>query len=956
MSKQYPTLKRLFILGVFFLITLILTLCLNHASFATDKIVSSTVINAQYQNGNQLVEKGIEYYEEGKFQEAIQKWEIALKIYQKNKQLAKQAIVRVNLAIAYKKLGDLEQPIKQWKQIVTLHRQLGNPISTGRALTELGQAYSDSGHWRKAISILCGVREAEIEDKQININQKKYKSNCLQESALEISRTQKDIKGEVAALGSLGEVYRKLAKYNLAARYLYYAKQKVDVYNISWKSEILNSLGNVYLAKVKLWIVYTESAFKSRLPKYKKLARETESYYQNAWNNFQNSYQIALEQKDKPAQMKALINLIQLNSYSRKLNIYQKLESNSISSAINEKDNNFYDTNQLKKIINKAIALLDKLPDSLQKVYAAISLANLSADDNITSPFTQCSTKRQFSDDKILALLNGAVKTANNLKDSRSKSFALGAAGHFYECQKYYDKALELTHKAILAADYKLQAKDSLYLWEWQQARLLEKIGNESDVISAYEQAFQTLEKIRRDISTTNRDLQLNFRDIIQPLYRKLASLKLEQVIAKTSLNQKKMTKYRKDNQDNKELEKALEIIDSLRFAEFQNYFGNDCITAAITPQKVDELIGGTEAKTAILSSIFLEDKVAILLSLPDTSQHLEWIEEKDNQKITPQELESEIITFLSKLRGQQKFRADDSPQAQQVYNHAKKLYDLIIRPFEEKGYLNQDKVQTLVFVQDGLFRSIPMSALIDKNLDKYLIEKYAIATTPSLRLTAPKEDKRKMDRAMVFSFNEKAEIDGQLFEPLSFISDEIKALKKLFSSIRILSSDDFTTSHLKNQRRKTVYPVIHIATHAQFGIIPEDTFLVIDKNKKLTISDLERFLREISDDRNAVELLTLSACQTAAGDERANLGLAGIALEAGVKSTLASLWSVNDESTSILIQEFYQNLRAGKTKAQALQKAQIALINNPNNKFVIREEYKKPYYWSPFIIIGNWL
>jgi len=464
--------------------------------------------------------------------------------------------------------------------------------------------------------------------------------------------------------------------------------------------------------------------------------------------------------------MRALVNLIQLNSNNVNFKQYRKLESTSNSPVIKDKDNNFnslYDVNKQKNLINKALALLDELPESQQKVYAAINLANLSTDDKITSPLTQCSTKQQLSDDKILALLNVAVKTANNLQDSRSQSFAFGAAGHFYECQNDYNLALKLTHQAILAADYKLQAKDSLYLWEWQQARLLEQTGNQSDAISAYEKTFSTLEKIRSDIVASNKDLQLNFRDVIQPLYQKLASLKLEQATTKISFNQKNILKSDKGNQANKELNRALEIIDSLRLAELQNYFGNDCITTAISTQKVDELLGGSEGKTAVISSIFLDDRVAILLALPDKSQHIEWIEQVNNQKITQKELEAEIINFLTELRGQQRFRVDDSPEAQKVYKSAKNIYNFIIRPFEEKGYLNQDEIQTLVFVQDGLFRSIPMSALIDKNSGKYLIEKYAIATTPSLRLTAPKQSSRKINRAMLFGFKEQADIDGKL-------------------------------------------------------------------------------------------------------------------------------------------------------------------------------------------------
>ncbi|WP_414624186.1 DUF2225 domain-containing protein [Calothrix sp. CCY 0018] len=939
MSKQYPVRKSR-ILAAFFVVSFILSLCLTHVSIATNQLGFGTVAKAQDRNASQLVEKGIKYYDEGKYREAVQEWETALNIYQKNKQFPEQAIVSGNLANAFEKLGDLEQNIKYWNAAVNLYQQTENSREKGRALAELGQAYSNSGQYKKAIEILCGEEESEIEEDKINIYKIKRKSNCLPSSALEISRAQNDIKGEVAGLGSIAEAYRLLAKYNLANKYLNYA-EKIGVDDLSLQ-KISNSLGNVYLGKAQLWTFYADSAKESGLPKFNNIAVKADSYYQNAQKNFQKSYGIAVTQNNKSAQMKALINLIQVNSRIQKLKL--------------SPDEN-YQTSERANAENKtqALSLLDRLPDSPQKAYAAIELANLSADDSVTSPFTQCPKKRQLPDEEVVGLLNKAIKISNNIKNSRAQSFALGAAGHFYECENNYSQALELTRKAILAADYKLQANDSLYLWEWQQARLLEKRGKESDAIAAYEAAFQTLEKIRADIITADRDLQLDFRDVIQPLYRKLASLKLEKANPKVSLNQK-ASKQADKNQQVQELDTARNIIDSLRLAELQNYFGNDCISALITPQKVDELVGGEEGKTAVFSSIILENKAAILLSLPDNSQHIEWIKQTNNQIITREKLESEIRTFLEELIKQHTFRAEDSDEAKKVYAQAENFYEWIIRPFEEKGYLNQDLIDTLVFVQDGLFRSIPMSALIDKNQDRYLIEKYAIATTPSLNLTAPKAAKGKTNRAMLFGFSEKATIDEKEYPALEYVNKEIKALQELFSSYKVLNYQDFSLADSNEKPQKTDYPIIHIATHAQFGIIPEDTFLVLGDNNPLTISDLEKSLRKFSSNPNEIDLLTLSACQTAAGDDRATLGLAGIALQSGVRSALASLWSVNDQSTSILVKEFYQNLRQGKSKAQALQQAQIALIRNPNKISDIQEEYKKPYYWSPFIMIGNWL
>ncbi len=920
MSKQYPSIKNRF-LPALFLISLTLTLSISDVTLLTQKIEFGTVVKAQNQNPSQLVEKGVEYYQQGEFRKAIEQWKIALQIYRKNQQLDKQAIVLGNLAIANQKVGDIEQSVKQWEEVVSLHRQLKNHLETGRALTELAQAYSSLGQPKKAIEFLCGVEEEEIEEKKIG-----EKSSCFRESALEIAKSQEDEQGKVAALGSLGEAYRQLAQYELAIKYLEDAK---EISNANNNFLIENSLGNVYLSQAQLWILRAESAQINREDKYDEFINEAKLSYQNAEKSFLNSLQIATNKNDESVQMRAIMNLIQIYFRSKRFNLF--------------------DQNKLNQSIEEALVILDKLPDSPQKVYAAIDLANLPGENINTLPLTQCSiteqSNRKLSSREVKKLFNKAVKIANKIQNLRSQSFALGAKGHYYECQGNYDRALDFTRQALIIADQNLQAKDSVYLWEWQTGRLLQKKGNQLKAIDAYERAFQTLEKIRGDILTANRDLQLDFRDVIQPIYRKLAELKLEQIDEKISFQQKG-NKQVKENNDR--LTEARTIIDSLRLAELQNYFGNECILAAIRPQQVDELLGDD---TAVFSSIILENEAVILLNLPNQESstqesYFEWIKQENGQNITTQELNRLIKEFRQSLVNAPKEFVYDTTQAA-------KLYKMLIAPFEK--YINPEKIKTFVFVQDGLFRSIPMAALYNSNQNKYLIEKYAIATTPSLRLTAPKKLNTENSRALISGVNQSADIDGQKFSALSNVNREIKSLQKIFPNTEPLLNQNFTLSNLRQRLNKNIYPVIHIATHAQFGIIPEDTFLVAGNNQKLTINELEKVLREFSGGINSIELLSLTACETALGDQRATLGLAGIALQVGVRSALASLWAVRDKSTPILVEEFYQNLRAGKSKAEALQQAQIKLLQAKELDDV-NDQYDNPGYWAPFIMIGNWL
>jgi CHAT domain-containing protein len=167
--------------------------------------------------------------------------------------------------------------------------------------------------------------------------------------------------------------------------------------------------------------------------------------------------------------------------------------------------------------------------------------------------------------------------------------------------------------------------------------------------------------------------------------------------------------------------------------------------------------------------------------------------------------------------------------------------------------------------------------------------------------------------------------------------------------------NEQFTRRSLEQELKQAVYPIIHIATHGHFGTIPEDSFLVTGNNQKITITQLESDIRRFSGGSEPVELLALTACQTGIGDDRATLGMAGMTVQAGVRSALASLWYVDDAFTQELVAKFYDNLRSSfedsatlspMSKAEALQEAQKALINQ--NKKI------HPAQWAPFILIGK--
>lgn len=912
-SRHHHFRVRCVLVVLLFLSSLTFCLWLNYFPFTAWQARWGGVAIAQSPNTSQLVQQGIERYKAGEVLDAIASWQTALTAYQSTNNLANAAIVREKLAIAYRQIGQFDRAIYHWKGAIANYRQQGDYKKVGRLLSELAQTYSRLGQNREAIALLCGASETD--------------KDCPESegSALQIARKFSDREGEVAALGSLGEAYCLRGKYNKAIETLEASLKITQKINFPiYHSSILNSLGNAYFSKAQLNEQRANSAkFRNAENKASEFIKEATSDYKIALDYFNNSLKITRNQNDRWGQIRTLLNLIQIYSRSK--------------TAIFP-DN----SSQAEQALQEALYQFEKLPNSTNKVYVAINLAELEQVvffSNSTLFSDRC-LPRKLNDSQAEELLKKAVSIAQTIKDSRSESFALGKLGHLYECRKDYNKALDYTKQARLAADQKLRAKDSLYLWEWQAGRIFKAQGKEFEASSAYERAIATLEgegSIRDNLLITERDLQFSFRDTISPLYREFARAKLERAGALPITSQE----YQK------ELDSALNAIDSLKLAELQNYFGNDCVFAVLDKERVDDL---EREDTAVFSSIILEDRTAIVLSLPNPEhkfnpkierrlKKFQWI--NDSKKLT-----EDLKNFRVNL---QKFYDPTDP----FLTPAQNLYNSIIRPFTSD--LNSAQIKTLVFIQDGLLRSVPMAALHDGQ--EFLVQKYAIATTPGLRLTSPKPIDFQRLRMLALGLTEAATVDGEEFKPLANVSDEVDQVTKLFPGSKKLLNKQFTPESLEQELKQAVYPIIHIATHGQFGTIPEDSFLVTGNNEKITITQLESDIRRYSQSSEPVELLALTACQTGIGDDRATLGMAGITVQAGVRSALASLWYVDDAFTQELVAKFYDNLRSFRTapkgqspmsKAEALKEAQKALINQ--NKKI------HPAQWAPFILIGNWL
>jgi len=268
-----------------------------------------------------------------------------------------------------------------------------------------------------------------------------------------------------------------------------------------------------------------------------------------------------------------------------------------------------------------------------------------------------------------------------------------------------------------------------------------------------------------------------------------------------------------------------------------------------------------------------------------------------------------------------------------------------MIRPAE--SMLTEDQIKTLVFVLDGSFRDIPMAALHDG--EEYLVEKgYAVALVPGLQLVPSRPLSQTRLRALTFGLSEEAPQADNL-PSLPQVKEELAQIRTYLPTRQHLNQA-FTQAELQREIQTTPYSVIHIATHGQFSSDPEQTYLQ-SWNQRIQGSQFSSMLQERAPKGlQPIELLVLSACTTAAGDDRAILGLAGLAVQSGARSTVASLWSISDRSTAELMRHFYQTLttqQGSVTKAEALRQAQVKLLTTPG--------YQAPRYWAPFLLVGDW-
>ena len=564
-------------------------------------------------------------------------------------------------------------------------------------------------------------------------------------------------------------------------------------------------------------------------------------------------------------------------------------------------------------LLAEAVTAAATLEDSPAKAFALLSAGRL-MQENAETP-----TDKSLETTPVHRTLVEAIRVAEAVDDARAISEANGYLGELYEQAERNEEAHAYTVTAIFYAQ-RVGAPELLYRWHWQRGRLYKAKGDLNSAIAAYRTAASHLKDVRGELIAIAQHGGRSYRESVGPLFQDLADLLLQS--ASSTEDQQKITVYLKD---------AQQAVEQLKNAELQDYFLDEClVTRQFQQVEVDRL---TES-AAILYPILLSDRIELLLTRSTGMV-------QRTVPVSQDEVTSVVRTFRKNL--------EKEPPTDDWRSGATQLYDWLIRPLEKE--LDDTDFDTLVVVPDGPLRTIPMAALHDGK--GYLIERYALATTPGIDLTDPKPLVWGELQALLLGVSEENTNEkNQKLSALPAVELELSEIRRIVGvqNATVLKNEAFTPEKVQEKLTQRPYELVHIATHGEFAGNIEDSYVLAYEGKEIKMTQLEELMqiRRFSDE--PIELLTLSACQTAAGDDRAALGLSGIAITAGARSALGTLWSPYDQPTAQLIAEFYTQLAdPSVSKAKALQTAQIKMLQS-------NTVLKHPAYWAPFLLIGNWL
>ena len=464
-----------------------------------------------------------------------------------------------------------------------------------------------------------------------------------------------------------------------------------------------------------------------------------------------------------------------------------------------------------------------------------------------------------------------------------------------------FDEALKSARSALLSGGSAASAGQTYRLY-WQVAKSLKAKGDLQGALANYERAINKLDQVRGVLLQSS---TLVFRERVLPVYQQY----LDVLLALADQSQGNESQW---------LTKVQQTLETLNASEILDYFDDNCVL----PSNVMSL-SDVRGDTAVLYGVTVSERPMTLVRTASGIYRFD-------SGISGQTLASQAAQFRDTITNPVSSLANYQAQGQ-------RLYQALFAKADE--LLKEEGIQRVISIPSGYLRLIPMAALHDG--EDFLLNRYEWVTTLGLQLTDASPFNERGADAFVGGVSDAV----QGFIALPGVEVELARLGSALDSQPLLNQS-FSVDQVTQQLAEGEYSIVHLATHGYFDGDHANSFLLAHDDK-ITLDRLQATVGARKYSGAPLDLLVLSACETAKGDERAALGLAGVSLKAGARSTVASLWPIADEATAMLMERFYTALRQGETKSRALQLAQQSLLSDP--------EWAHPNYWSPYLLIGNW-
>jgi CHAT domain-containing protein/Tfp pilus assembly protein PilF len=877
---------------------------------------------------------GVNYNALNQYQKAIDNFQQALKIVREVKDQRVERIVVSNLANNYEKLGKYDKAIEYHLQSLEVTREIKDRRGEGQSLGNLGSTYYSLDKHDKAIKFYL--------------------------QALAILREIKDRQGEGAVLGNLGSTYYSLGKYDKAIEFqLQSLAIAREIKNRNGEATSLNNLGIVYRSL---------------------------GQYQKAIDFYQQSLGIQNQIGDRNGEATALNSLgiayRSLGQYQKAIDFHQ--QSLGIQNQIGDRNGEATSLNSLG-IAYENLGQYQKAIDFHQQSLVIFKeLGSRSGEsaalNNLGNAYNSLGQNQKAIDfyqqslaiEKELGARSGESNALNNLGEAYRKLGQYQKAIDFYQqslaiSRQIGNRNLELNSLHNLGIVYNILGQNQKAIDLHQQSLAISrqigdrrvegysliglgvyfiKLNQPELTILSFKQAINVTESIRKDIKALSKEAQKSYLDTIEIYYRILVDILLQQnrIIEALQvldlLKVQELEDYLKNIKGSDRSAQGVRLLapeqalsDKLltisfdNSKEINNHLANQIQQLPKSEiNKVPDYLNQIPKGTVLFYPFILGDRLEIILFAPNN------LPIRRTTKISKDQLETLINDFRTGLldAGSEDFK---EPSIQ--------LYNLLIKPIETE--LAQLNTKTILYAPDGQLRYIPIAALYDGK--QLLVEKYQISNLIAYTLSdfTPQPQNAPNILAGAFGGKDGEKKFGQTALPATV--KEVQAIANSFNNSVTLIEEQFSRKAIESKFKN--HNILHLATHAEFNTgAPDQSFIIFGNGDKIR-------LNEIADwQMPNIDLIILSACQTGVGNLGSGVEILGFGYQvqkAGAKQAIASLWSVKDHETGVLMSAFYAELSKGDvTVTEALRRAQVSLIKST--------KYNHPNYWSAFFAIGNGL